>query len=770
MGKSPNRPWVVTQRLGLIILLASASYAAPPLAGASASDSDHSASNPSAERVQPSRPILFRVPPHARFVAPYAAVVFWETQEPCESIIEYGVGEKWDRQIREPGPAATHRVPLEGLEPKARYQYRIRMNPAGKGTHVSETFELDNGLNFTVARVPDAGSPYGSDASSRKCAQTAEQILSAIGVTRGYCLVLNCNDGQLAYELIKRSELIVFGVDDDQGRIAKARTLLGKAGVYGSRITLHQADSLDNLPFPRSFANLIVADASLAAGSLPGTAAQVLPLLQPASGVAYLGPVNVPTQTEVTNHVTQWLGELKARWDLVGSAVGSWVRVQRDLPPNTGSWTHEYGDAGNSANSQEGLQGVSGTDGLEVQWLGRPGADFGIDRNPRMPAPLAVNGRLFHQGMNRIIALDSYNGAVLWSLEIPALRRVNMPRDAANWCADPERLFVAVKDRCWVIAAGTGELVRTFPLPDPGLRPSHDWGYLARVGDLLYGSSVKQGAAYTNFWGKGSWYDATIGQGTEKVCSDDLYALQCESGELKWRYHGGVVINSTIGIAGGKLLFVECRNPEIGGLTTSRIGSPKLWQDQYLVALDARTGDKLWEQPIHTAHGTVVFYLLAAEDKVFIAASVSGKYHLYAFSAADGKSLWEAAHDWTKDNHGGHLQHPVVVRNTVFLEPCGYDASTGKLLTQEIGRHGGCATYAATLDALLYRGDGGCISMWDINRKTVSGWYNLRPSCWLSTVPANGMVLSPEGGGGCSCGNWLETSIGFAPALRSAAK
>ena len=72
----------------------------------------------------------------------------------------------------------------------------------------------------------------------------------------------------------------------------------------------------------------------------------------------------------------------------------------------------------------------AGTDGLEVQWLGRPGADFGIDRNPRMPAPLAVNGRLFHQGMNRIIALDSYNGAVLWSLEIPALRRVNMPRDA----------------------------------------------------------------------------------------------------------------------------------------------------------------------------------------------------------------------------------------------------------------------------------------------------------------------------------------------------
>jgi len=770
MGSSSNWAWVIGQRLGLAILLTAVSYAAPPPSGASASDPNPTASNLSAKAAQPTRPIAFRVPPHARFVAPDAAVVSWETQEPCESIIEYGLGEKWDRQIRDAGSAEAHRVSLRGLEPKARYQYRIRTNPSDKGTLVSETFELDNALNYAVARVADATSPYGSNAASRRYMQTAEQILSASGVTRGYCLILNCDDGQLAYELAKRSELIVFGVDNDRDRIARARALLGQAGVYGSRVTLHQADSLDSLPFPKSFANLIIADASLAAGKLPATAAQVLPLLQPATGVACLGPLRSTTQTDLKSHVMQRLGEMKAKWDLVGSEVGSWVRVQRVLPPNTGSWTHQYGDAGNSANSQEGLQGVAGTDGLEVQWFGRPGADFGLDRNPRMPAPLAVNGRLFHQGMNRIIALDSYNGAVLWSLEIPALRRVNMPRDAANWCADPDHLFVAVKDRCWVIAARTGELIRTFPLADPVLRTSHEWGFLARMGDLLYGSSVRQGAAYTNFWGKGSWYDATFGQGTEKVCSDDLYALASESGDVKWRYRGGVVINSTIGIAGGKVLFVECRNPDLGGLGTSRIGSWKLWQDQYLVALDARTGEKLWAQPIHVAQGIVVFYLLAAEDKVFLASSAAGKYHLYAFRAADGSSLWEAAHDWSKDNHGGHMQHPVVVHNTVFLEPCGYDASTGKLLTQEIGRHGGCATYAATLNALLYRGEGGCISMWDINRKTVSGWYNLRPSCWLSTVAANGMVLSPEGGGGCSCGNWLETSIGFAPVLRSAAK
>ena len=716
------------------------------------------------------RPFAFRVPPYARFVTPDSAVIAWETDQPCASVVEYGVGENWDQQARVDGSRTQHRVTVRKLQPKERYQYRIRANQSMGKDLVSEAFELDNGVNYTVSPISETISPYGSDERSRRYGQAAKQILSASGVTRGYCLVLESGEGQLAYELAKRSELIVFGVDTDSDQISRARTLLSKTGVYGSRITLHHVDSLNALPFPHSFANLIVLDGSLANSRLPGSGEQILPLLQPATGVACLGPLEFPTQSDTKSHVAQWLGESKGKWDLVGSDAERWLRVNRELPPDTGSWTHQYGDTGNSANSQEGLQGVSGTDRLEVQWLGRPGADFGIDRNPRMPAPLAVNGRLFHQGLNRIIALDSYNGAVLWSLEIPDLRRVNMPRDAGNWCADTDHVYVAIKNCCWVIAAGTGELVRTIPLTDAGLRATHEWGYVARSGDLLYGSSVKQGAMYTDFWGKESWYDGKSGAGTEKVCSDDLFAVASGSGEVRWCYHDGVVINPTIAIADGKVLFVECRNPEVKALTTSRVGSPKLWEDQYLVALDARTGNKLWEQPINTPDGIAVFYLLAAEDKIFIASSAAGKYHINAFSGTDGKSLWNSTHDWPSDNHGGHLQHPVVVRNTVYLEPCGYEVATGKLLTKNIGRHEGCATYAATMNALIYRGESRRISMWDVESGAVSSWYNLRPSCWLSTVPANGMVLSPEGGGGCSCGNWLETSIGFAPVVSSTTK
>ena len=58
-------------------------------------------------------------------------------------------------------------------------------------------------------------------------------------------------------------------------------------------------------------------------------------------------------------------------------------------------------------------------------------------------------------------------------------------------------------------------------------------------------------------------------------------------------------------------------------------------------------------------------------------------------------------------------------------------------------------------------------TMWNAESNDLSKWERLRPDCWISTIPADGMILSPEGGGGCSCGSWLETSIAFAPKSRA---
>ena len=79
-----------------------------------------------------------------------------------------------------------------------------------------------------------------------------------------------------------------------------------------------------------------------------------------------------------------------------------------------------------------------------------------------------MNGRLFVQGLERITALSSYNGTILWSLEIPGFMRFNVPRDCGNWCADDDHVFAVVKDRCWQINAATGAVELTYDVLPAG--------------------------------------------------------------------------------------------------------------------------------------------------------------------------------------------------------------------------------------------------------------------------------------------------------------
>ena len=700
--------------------------------------------------------------PYLQFVSQSTAHVFWETEQPCPSVVEFGPTRSLGNRVGDPAVKAIHRVTLTGLYPGKVYYYRIT-HVDREGEAVSSVYRFDTALNYALPDWPDRPNPYADDVRTQRDAKAAERIIAETGITKGYCLVLGCRDGRLAYELARRSELRITCVDTDPVRLGRVAQRLMKGGIYGWRVSVRRVASWDKLPFTKCFANLIVSESMTITGKDPVNAGEMYRVLRP-GGVAYLGPFCDADGRPRPDEIQQWLQTAPFESSLAEDTDDPWAKIVRQPLDGTGQWTHQYGHPDNSANSRDDLQGASETGHLQVQWLGRPGADFGADRNPRMPAPLSVSGRLFHQGLDRMVALDAYNGAVIWSLEVPGLLRVNMPRDASAWCADEDYLYVAVRDKCWRLDSQTGDRSATYPVIErAGGERDLRWGYVATSNGKLYGSAVKQGAAYTNIWGGGGegWYDGTSGPTTFKVCSDLLFALRPESGKTVWVHQNAAIINTTIAIGGGRVYFVECRHPQLAGQQSGRIGLPELWNDQHLVALDAESGEKLWEKSIDTADGIVVFYLSYGDERLFITSSAAGKYDLYAFDARNGSSLWHANHAWTGDNHGGHMQHPVVMPEIVYLEPCGYRVEDGSRVTDQMGRHGGCATYVGTAGALIHRGAGRQIAMWDVNSGKSTFWDSLRPSCWLSTVAAGGMVLSPEGGGGCSCANWLETSLGF---------
>jgi outer membrane protein assembly factor BamB len=689
--------------------------------------------------------------PYLQFIAPDQAVVRWETKLPSPTKLTYGLGTEY-QTIRQSALITTHQAILTNLKRHRLYNYSIE-TVAGGRERSTRQFECDTFFNYQLLPEPVAqnGSSHPIDA-----------VLADVRYQQGLAFVVGVDDGSLVERLARSSRLHVIGFSSDPAKVALCQQRLQRAGLYGSRASVLLVDSLAALPVTRCCANLVTSPASRVASLGAAHFSELHRVLRPGGMVTLAFPV-----AETASAWKIWLRERKLSFDESQNKGGSLIQAVRPPLTGTGEWSHLYGSPDNSAFGGETLQDVSSTNDLVVQWIGRPGPRYQPDRNGRKPSPLSVNGRLFLQGLQRLLALDAYNGTVLWSLEIPELGRFNMPRDCGNWSADNNFVYVAINDRLWQIDAQTGRVVRQHQLPEGSTSGwEYDWGYIANIGDSILGTSVKKGAAFKSFWGGSSdgWYDAKSGKATAKVCSDQLFSLHKKDGSRRWLYRGGIILNSTITATSKQIYFVESRHPTILASAERRVTDPALWQNNFLVALDLVTGRKLWEQPLKTTPGTVVFYLAHGNGTLALVSSSSKNYAVYAFKDDDGQAVWDTSFPWTKDNHGGHMSRPAIVGNTLYVRPRVFELDSGSHRDLTIPG-GGCGTYACTTGALFFRS--GNVTVWDRKKGATTKWSRLRPDCWLSTIPAGGMLLSPEGGGGCSCGSWMETSLGFIPKRHS---
>ncbi len=158
--------------------------------------------------------------------------------------------------------------------------------------------------------------------------------------------------------------------------------------------------------------------------------------------------------------------------------------------------------------------------------------------------------------------------------------------------------------------------------------------------------------------------------------------------------------------------------------------------------------------------------MAASKEQNVLLAANSGYYYIYNYNIKDGSLIWMQKQPWFSNHHGGHFSKPAIVHNRLIVKPAMYELNTGVLMKEEVPKAGhGCASYALSEQSAFYRG--GSVTQFNFDTKKFSQWDRLRPDCWISTIPAQGLVLSPEAGGGCSCGNWLETSMVFAPKSRA---
>jgi len=658
--------------------------------------------------------------PYLQFTSSTTASVKFYTDSSQKCRIQLTDSRGGKRIFAEKSAGEKHDIELNELQLNERYTYSIVCDDAG----VVETFgpyECDATFNYMPPRA--AGIP-ADDAAVK----IVDSILKQAPADRGVAVVVGCRFPSIMTELNRKSGFRVMGVDTDLSRIKLTRAKLFKHGQYGVTLSVRGVESYENLPLPSHTADLVI---NLAGSIDPKELKRILA----PGGVAIMN-----------------LGD-------------SAKNLEKGDFKGGGEWTHMYGMADNATFGGEHIAGAKSTADMEVAWLGRPGPRYQVDRQGRGPGPLASNGRLFGQGMDRILSLNSYNGTILWSLEIPGLARYNVPRDCSNWCCDDDNLYLAVRDGCWRIDAATGKMNDFYPVPAGERKDwNYDWGYVARSGDLLLGSNVKQGSTYKGYWGAKYWYDSASGALNKNVCSDRLFALDVESGRERWHYSNGIVLNSTISVSSNRIYFIECRNTAVTASGSRRIGMAELWQDQFMVALDVATGKPVWEKPLVIEPAISVCYMACAEGHIVVVSSAKGKYNVYVYDADTGEGQWNHTFGWGRKgraDHGSHLSRPVIVDGTLYVSPKVFNLADGKVLPISLPT-ANCGSYSACADSLIFRVKP-VTRMWNRESGKLSGWTLLRPNCWISTIPANGMILSLEGGGGCSCGGWIETSFGFMP-------
>lgn len=622
------------------------------------------------------------------------------------------------------------------------YHYRLSSSD-GKSAY----FSYDNFFNFFTRATND----YPK--ADEDAWEDVRNYLHQNKVTTGLCLVLGDDSEETALALVKQTPLQIVNIESSSRKHDSFVESLQERKSYSRKLTSLKIEDLNHIPVLPEIADLVWVNEGED--------------IDPDEVIRLIAPNKYAVITDLDDEKA-WLAKSALDWQVtVEKKVDDLFIIKKNPIENIGIWSHQHGDMRNASYGGESLFGSTQTNDFETQWMGRPGARFITDRNGRKPAPLAIDGRMFMQGKERIAAMSIFNGSLLWMKDIPGLLRMNVTRDCSNWASDESHLFVATRNHLLKIDQMTGNIDQTMNMQLPNDSAWH-WGYVGVTPEYIIGTTTTREAQFIVYHGGGDegWYDAKEGPNSYKVISNRMFSVHKSSNDLRWEYlPKGAIINATISCYDNKLLFVESYSANVQSKSSGR-GGDDLYNDTRLVALDMDSGKKLYEQRFHTIPGKTAYFMAVNTGKCVVVSSFNKKYDIQAFDVTTGRHVWTASEVWFNGDHGAHMAKPAIAGDRLVVKPYVFNLHTGKEEAFNTPKAGhGCAHYALTDNAMFYRG--ASCTMFDFNTHMFSKWERLRPDCWLSTIPAQGMILSPEAAGGCSCGLWYETSMVFAPVSRA---
>lgn len=587
------------------------------------------------------------------------------------------------------------------------------------------------------AAVADANLPGDIEsekgpASSVNWSQAATEILEKTRLREGICMDLGCGGGELALELIHRSELYVIGIENDPSKVALARERLHTAGVYGTRASVHLA-SLSETGCPRYMANLLVSSRRLADGAAELNQKEIQRLQRPFGGCVCLG------------------------------GAGELVVDRRGPLDGAGEWTHQNADAANTLCSADEL--VRGE--LESAWF-HDGVLEIPDRHAQGPAPLFSRGYLVVAGVHGICALDAYNGRPCWVYPIPGLLEdydgvhhdVGVGDTGSSFCLSDDAAFVRIKNRCLKIDLATGQKVAEFSTPVDAEAANRAWGFVAHADGLLFGSVLNDEHTVSPRY-------PGIALRTESVL---FFAVDAATGEMKWQYRPRHSIrNNAIAIANGRVYLIDrsiAPADRITELPPNRKHRPLLKPGEHpsgtLLALDAGNGKAIWQTnddvfgtqlAVSAEHGLLLMYYQGVKHNFFkLPSEIGGR--MAAFKTASGARCWDIAAEYKT--------RPIINSDVIYAEGGAWRLATGEPVPWTFERSYGCGQIAGSSHMLLFRS--ATLGYLDLTRDVGTENYGgIRSGCWFNAIPAGGLVLVPDASFKCACSYQMQAWVALQP-------
>ena len=568
-----------------------------------------------------------------------------------------------------------------------------------------------------------------------------------------------------------QSKLQIAALEVNPERVAEYRRQLANGGFYGGRVTVSQLRG-SVLPFAPYVFDLVICltdDHGIADS-------EFLRVVRPYGGGLYIAS-RVTLDAKLTN-------EFEIKKD------DQFLHARRGALPGAKNWTHNYGSPANlQCSEDERVQGPFG-----ILWFGEPGPQKRVDRHATAPMPLVVDGIMFLEGYDILMAYDVYNGRKYWERWIPGITRNRLPVGVSNLVADEKHLYaIAANKECLQLDARTGETVGAYPVPELDGHDHHYWGWIAKVGDTIYGSRA----------------DADLKRRSAMVDSNHaVFALDAESGDLKWLREGVGIDNDSIAIADGQLFCVDRNLTDAERQTASestiqddsvedrkpvdRRGNEIPPDFRKIVALDAETGAELWTKPFNFTDVTIddqaigshigFSVLSMAKSGVLVLSGQGSLGHpyreyqsgefarraIYAFDTKSGELLWGGRRNYRK--------RPVIIGANVYAEPHAWNLKTGDQLTtinpltgaeaplDFLRGYSGCGHLVASGTALFGNAGSGGLAHYNLGEHDgYTPFGNLQLACGTNAVPAGGVFVAPEGRSGCTCSTPIYTSAVLYP-------